>query len=306
VTPSIPLHPSAPIGVFDSGLGGLTVVREILRRLPHERIVYVGDTAHVPYGGRPLEQVHGFAVGISRYLIESAHCKAIVMACNISSAVACDAVAELYPAMPVLGVIAPGARAAAARAAGDPIGVLATDGTVRSGAYARAIEAQRPGTPVTSIACPKFVPLVESGQTETPEAQDAAREYLSAATAPHGARVIILGCTHYPFLLPTLKRLAGPDVAFVDPAGETVRELGCRLAEHPFFACEGGHPQAGTRGGSPAGPGDGATAHIFYATGDPASFSAGAEAFLGDVAHISRRLIWREGQLEEEHGSDTH
>ncbi len=280
---------NAPIGVFDSGLGGLTVVREVLRQLPCERVVYVGDTAHVPYGGRPLDEVQGFAVGISRFLIEEAGCKAVVMACNISSAVARDAVQKLFPSMPVLGVILPGARAAAQMAGGGPVAVLTTEGTARSGAYARALEAESPGTPVTSVACPRFVPLVEADRTETAEAEECAREYLESARAPHHARVVILGCTHYPFLLPVLAKAAGPGVVFVDPAGETVRELSCLLAAQ----------------GLTAERGEAAPPHTFYATGDPAAFATGAHAFLGnDVAASARRLIWQEGKLVED-GRET-
>lgn len=277
----------APIGVFDSGLGGLTVAREMLRHLPRERVVYVGDTAHVPYGGRPLDEVQGFAVAISRYLIAQAGCKALVMACNISSAVAREAVQAAFPEVPVLGVILPGARAAAAMAGGGPVAVLATEGTVRSGAYARALAAEAPGAPVTSLACPDFVPLVESCRSETRAAEDAARRYLAAARAPHAARVVILGCTHYPFLLPTLTKVAGPGVVFVDPAGETVRELGCLLTRRDLAREETAPPPT----------------HIFYATGDPATFAAGAKTFLVDAAASPRRLRWHEGKLTEDGGN---
>ena len=275
---------NAPIGVFDSGLGGLTVVREILRHLPWERVVYVGDTAHVPYGGRSLDEVRGFAVGISRFLREQIGCKALVMACNISSAVARNEVQSAYPDVPVLGVIEPGARAAAARAEGGPIAVLATEGTVKSGAYARAIGAEKPATLVTSVACPLFVPLVEGGHARTPEAEEAARRYLDAARMPNNARVMILGCTHYPFLLPTLKKVAGPGTVFVDPAGETVRELSCVLTARALAA---ERRESGSE-------------HVFYATGYPTAFAMGAAAFLGDVAAAPRRLHWREGRLAED------
>jgi glutamate racemase len=276
------LDPRAPIGVFDSGLGGLTVVCEMLRHLPNERIVYVGDTAHVPYGGRPLDEIRGFATAIVSFLVESAGCKAVVMACNISSAVALDRAVEQFPAHPIVGMVRAGARAAAEMAGGGPIAVLATEGTVRSGAYARAIMGEAPGTEVTSVPCPLFVPLVESGRLEGPDAEAAARTYLDAAFAsPEPARIVILGCTHYPFLLPTLTRIAGPEIAFVDPAGEAVRELACRLDRAHLGAA------AGTWG-SPE--------HRFYATGDPAQFAAGARAFLGSgVAGGAEPLRWVSG-----------
>lgn len=279
MTPNAGRPRDAAIGVFDSGLGGLTVVRELLRHLPGERVVYVGDTAHVPYGGRPLDEIKSFAVGISRFLIEREHCKAVVMACNISSAVARDAVQNLFPNRPVLGVILPGAQAALRAANNGSIAVLTTEGTLRSGAYVRVLNEASPETPVTTIACPAFVPLVEAEQQESLQAQHAARDYLQKARAPHNARVVILGCTHYPFLLPTLRKAAGPDVVFVDPAGETIHVLG-RLLETRGLAAEPRTP-----------------AHVFYATGDPATFAHGARAFLGEVAAAPRALSWQKGEL---------
>ena len=259
---------TGPIGVFDSGLGGLTVVREMLRTLPHEPIVYVGDTAHVPYGGRDLSQISDFAHEISRFLLEEMGCRALVMACNISSAVAFNDVARSLAPLPVLGVIEPGARAAIEVSQGRPVAVLTTEGTAKSGAYARALDALAPGVPVSTVACPLFVPLVEAGLTETPDAAAAARGYLAQTGQ---APVVILGCTHYPFLLPVLQREAGPGVMFVDPAGETVRELSHLL------------------GDTPPAP---APSHQFFATGDPADFARGAQAFLGEVAAQPGRLRW--------------
>jgi glutamate racemase len=289
-TPAAPAA-AAPIGVFDSGLGGLSVVREMLRRLPGERVVYVGDTAHVPYGGRPLDEVRGFATAISRFLVEVKRCKAVVMACNTSSTVAPSAVQARYPDVPILGVILPGAKAAAERAGADPIAVLATEGTVKSGAYARALLAVAPQAPVTSVACPRFVPLVEAGCTETAEAMDAAREYLERARTPHDARVVILGCTHYPFLLPVLAKAAGPGVTFVDPAGETVRELAHLLGAAGLAA-----------------PASEAATHTFYATGDPGRFADGMRAFLGDIAARTLPLRWKEGELfqDDNRADDEH
>ena len=223
-------------------------------------------------------------------MIEQAGCKAVVMACNISSAVARDAVEAAHPEMPILGVIGPGARAAARLSGGTPVAVLATEGTVRSGAYGRVLAAESPGAAVTETACPDFVPLVEAGRTESSEALAAAQRYLGAALHG-GARVVILGCTHYPFLLPTLARAAGPDVAFVDPAGETARELACVLAARDLAAPE--------RSAAPP------PAHTFYATGDPDTFAVGATVFLGDVAESVRHLSWREESLVPD-GSDAH
>lgn len=257
----------APIGVFDSGVGGLSVAGEILRRLPAESVLYFADTAHVPYGGRPLAEVQGFALAICDFLVESG-AKIVVMACNISSAVALPAARERHPDIPMLGVIEPGAAAALATGA-KRIGVLATQGTVTSGAYTRTITAAEPAAEVVEVACPRFVPLVEAGETESVDARDAAREYLSPL-AKAGCQAIILGCTHYPFLLPILRRVAGELFgngalpAFVDPAQETTREIGCLLSKGGLASLEGSQP-----------------AHRYFVSGDVDRFEAQGSAFLG-------------------------
>ncbi len=216
---------TAPIGVFDSGVGGLSVTRELLRCVPAESLLYYADTAHVPYGGRPLDEVRGFALHICDFLIERG-AKMIVMACNISSAVAVDAAQLRYPDIPVIGVVRPGARAAAASGA-KRIGILATQGTVASGAYDEAIGEIDAGMSVVSVACPKFVPLVEADETDGQAAYNACREALLPLSGSTPCDTVILGCTHYPFLLPMLRRCAGelfdsmPN--FIDPAGETAR-----------------------------------------------------------------------------------
>lgn len=213
----------APIGVFDSGVGGLSVVRRLRELLPHETLVYVADQAHVPYGGRDLSQVHDFACGISSALI-GAGCKAIVMACNVSSAVAIEAVQEAHPTVPIVGVITPGVEAAL-QAVEPPgtIGVLATEGTARSGAYLRAILNIRPSAEVVTVACPRFVPLIEAGLESSEAARQAVREYLVPMLAEN-MDAVILGCTHYPFLLPLLQAEA-PQLRFIDPAYQTAAAL---------------------------------------------------------------------------------
>lgn len=209
------------IGVFDSGLGGLTCVREIFRQNPNASVIYVADIAHVPYGGRPLAEVKQFALGITRYLVEEG-ADAVLMACNMSSAVALHDARRAHPEIPVFGVIEAGARSAV-RLGRSQIGVLATAGTVMSRGYVRAIQAAAPGTSVLQTACPRFVPLIESGQLDGREVEEAARDYLQPGLKA-GVQVFILGCTHYPLLMPTLMRLTPPDVMFVDPAAEAVAE----------------------------------------------------------------------------------
>jgi len=274
---------AAPIGVFDSGLGGLTVVRRLQEVLPHERIVYLADQAHVPYGGRELSEVCGFACGISAALLDYG-CKAIVMACNISSATALPVVQSEHSGVPLLGVILPGAQAAIAQTRNGRIGVLATAGTVKSGAYTRALHRLDPETQVTEVACPAFVPLVEAGELDTPAAFAAARDYL-APLQTAGADTAILGCTHYPFLLPTLRALA-PELRFVDPAEQTACALAERLSQARLLA--------------PATIGnDSPPRHRLATTGDAIAFAAQLRRFLPDAAQTADIVParWRSGTL---------
>jgi glutamate racemase len=225
---------TASIGVFDSGVGGLSVVRAILRRLPQERILYVADQAHVPYGERPLEEIRRFAEGISEFLAEQG-CKAIVMACNISSACALPSIAAKLAPLPVYGMIGPAVRRVVQMDPQGTIGVLATTGTVRSGAYTAQIRMHRPQACVIEVACPRFVPLVEAGDVFSLEAVEAAYTYLSPI-ARANCHTIILGCTHYPFLLPMLQRvtadLVPEPVCFIDPAEETAKAVASALQTH--------------------------------------------------------------------------
>ncbi len=260
-----PLHATnAPIGVFDSGLGGLTVVRCLWEVLPAEHIVYVADQAHVPYGGRELAEVCGFACAISEALLARG-CKALVMACNISSATALPCVRAEHTDLPVLGVILPGARAAVAQTRSGRIGVLATEGTVRSGAYTRALHALDSALNVLEVPCPAFVPLIEAGELDTPAAFAAARTCLEPLRAAD-VDTVILGCTHYPFLLPVLRDIA-PTLDFVDPAEQTARELAAQLAPAPPSPLRGPAPR-----------------HLLATTGDLATFTAQMRRFLPDTA----------------------
>jgi glutamate racemase len=273
---------SAPIGIFDSGLGGLTVVRRMQELLPHERIVYVADQAHVPYGGRDLREIRGFACGISAALLERG-CKAIVMACNISSATALTAVQATHPETPVLGVILPGAQSAAAATRNRKVGVLATEGTVKSNAYTRALQAANPRLTVLEVACPAFVPLVEAGEEASPDALRAAEEYFRPMVAL-GVDTVVLGCTHYPFLLPVLRDLQ-PQLAYIDPAEQTVRTLAELLEHHNLLA--------------PAPENAAAPAHLLTTTGDPAAFVAQLRRFLPQSAATTciKQAAWHEEAL---------
>jgi len=207
-----------PIGVFDSGVGGLTVLRQIARQLPRESLIYLGDTARVPYGTKSPQTVIRYARACAALLLER-DIKMLVVACNTASAFALDALRDDL-GMPVIGVIEPGARAAARKSRTGRIGVIGTAGTVASGAYEKAIAAAAPQARVFTRACPLFVPLAEEGWTEGPVPEAVAHTYL-AALLDKGIDTLVLGCTHYPLLAGVIAQAAGQAVALVDSAEET-------------------------------------------------------------------------------------
>ncbi|MFP3939067.1 MAG: glutamate racemase [Thermoanaerobaculia bacterium] len=222
-----------PIGVFDSGVGGLTVVRALRDRLPEESILYLGDTARLPYGTKSPATVLRYTRTNLDFLARR-RVKAVVVACNTASALA---VPHLAAELPVWDVIAPGAERAAAASAGR-VGVIATESTVRSDAYAAAVRRMRPGIEVLSRACPLFVPLVEEGWTDDDVAEAVARRYLEPLLA---ARIdtLVLGCTHYPLLAPVLSRIAGPGVTLVDSASSVAERVARDLAAAGLAAPDG-------------------------------------------------------------------
>lgn len=215
------LH-NSPIGVFDSGVGGLTVAREIMRQLPNERIVYFGDTARVPYGSKSKETVTKFSRQIVRFL-QTQQVKAIVVACNTASACALDEL-EKEVDVPIIGVLKPGAKAAIEATKNGKIGVVATEATINSGIYNRYIQENDPNAQVLGKACPLFVPLVEEGLWEDPVTDEIARRYLTELIDV-GIDTLILGCTHYPMIRSTVGKIMGDQVTLVNPAYETAREL---------------------------------------------------------------------------------
>lgn len=216
----------APIGVFDSGIGGLTVAAAIMQALPAERVTYLGDTARVPYGPKSPATVVRYSRQIAAWLIEQG-VKAIVIACNTATAHALEVLQAECP-VPVLGVVQPGARAAVAATRNAHVGVIGTSGTINSGAYTRAIAALAPVAVVTGCACPLFVPLVEEGWLEHPATRLIAASYLQPVQDA-GVDTLVLGCTHYPFLIPLLQDIAGPAVTIIDPGPAVARELRRRL-----------------------------------------------------------------------------
>jgi glutamate racemase len=209
------------IGIFDSGMGGLTVMRALKARLPGESFVYLGDTARLPYGTKSADTVTRYAVQASAALMQH-DIKLLVVACNTASAAAVPILCETLAPLPVVGVIEPGAQAAAMAAPDGPIAVIATEGTVRGGAYVHAIQAITPHMPVVQQACPLFVALAEEGLRTGPLPELAAQHYLMPllATMPR-PRALVLGCTHFPVLKDTIAQVAGPDVILVDSAETT-------------------------------------------------------------------------------------
>lgn len=256
------MNADAPIGVFDSGVGGLTVLRALTARLPRENTIYLGDTARVPYGTRSGEVVTRYALMSARHLSQHG-IKLLVVACNTVSAHSLPALADALP-IPVLGVIEPGAQLAAARTRGGAIAVLGTPATIASGAYQAALRRLAPLTPVIARACPLFVPLAEEGWTEGEVPRLVAERYLSDLRRA-GVDTAVLGCTHYPLLAKTIAEVLGPQVMIVDSAEAITQSVTSVLA----------------RRGLLRGQASAAARHRTLCTDVPGRFKAVAERFLG-------------------------
>jgi glutamate racemase len=258
---------SRAIGVFDSGVGGLTVVRAILDLLPHERILYLGDNARFPYGPRPNEEIREFTLEIAAYLV-SRDVKMLVVACNSVEVAAIRDVTDAAR-VPVVGVVEPGARAAVRATRNGRVGVIATEATVRSGAYDAAVATMHTSAAVFSRACPAFVDFVERGDTSSDELLGLAREYLGPLR-DRGVDTLVLGCTHYPMLSGLIQYVIGNDVVLVSSAEETAKDVYAALVAAELLRPEGDDPR-----------------HEFLTTGDPAAFRAVAHHFLGpDVGRV--------------------
>lgn len=256
------ISPESPIGIFDSGVGGLTVARAVMERLPSESVAYFGDTARVPYGVKSGEIISRYAVEIARFLLEK-RVKMLIIACNTMAAVAYDAVKALSP-VPVLEVIDAGARTAVARTTNHRIGIIATPSTTASGAYLQAIQRyDHDGMFITTQACPLFVPLAEEGWTDHPVTRLTAFEYLTPLLAQN-IDTLVLGCTHYPLLKPMLQSVMGPGVALVDSAEAIALRAEALLREMNLNNASGKPPR-----------------HVFHVTDVPQRFQDVGERFLG-------------------------
>lgn len=253
------------IGVFDSGMGGLTVLRALRARLPRERFIYLGDTARLPYGSKSPETVSRYAVQCARALI-AYDIKMLVVACNTASAAALPALQAAMGRWPVIGVIEAGARAAVAAAPHGRIAVIATEGTVNGGAYERSIRALAPTANVVMQACPLFVALAEEGVTTGPIAELVARRYLEPLLEREKPECLLLGCTHYPVLAETIARVTGPDVVLVDSADTAANATADLIAECGF-----------------AWQGDPPLRPAFLATDAPERFARVGGTFFGDA-----------------------
>ncbi|MDH4100491.1 MAG: glutamate racemase [Nitrospirota bacterium] len=252
---------SGPVGIFDSGVGGLTVLKELVRRLPHEEMIYLGDTARVPYGIRSPEVVTRYCMENTAFLLK-AGIKLLVVACNTASSLSLDALRAGF-SIPMIGVLAPGAKAAVEASRGGRIGVIGTSGTINSGAYAREIQRLDPGAEVISQACPLFVPLAEEGWVDDEVADAVAARYL-APLREAGVDALVLGCTHYPLLKGAIRRVMGEEVVLIDSAVETALEVERTLKQE-------GIASAASRAG----------ARRFCVTDIPDRFRVIGERFLG-------------------------
>ncbi|ACH37306.1 glutamate racemase [Citrifermentans bemidjiense Bem] len=271
------------IGIFDSGVGGLTVLKEVVRALPQEDTIYLGDTARVPYGTKSPETVVRYSRQITRYLL-SRDIKVLVVACNTASAVALSALQQEF-SIPIVGVIEPGARAAAAVTKSGKVGVIGTTATVASSAYTKAIKRINPEIEVVSRACPLFVPLAEEGWVDNEVARLTAGIYLEDLKK-HGVDTLVLGCTHYPILRKVIAEVMGPEVTLVDAAEQTALTVAGILAEQGLLRPKG------ERGN-----------HHYYVTDIPAGFIRIGNRFLGgdfgDVYQVNLEQEQQEEEVEE-------
>jgi len=272
--------PAAPIGMFDSGVGGLTVLSEVMRQLPHEDVVYFADTARVPYGGRPVQEILKINHELVNFLLNQG-CKLIIMACGTSSSIAYNIVTREYK-VPIIGLVGPGARSAVVATKNGKIGLIATVGTVESGAFQKEIRELREDAGVFAQACPMFVPLIEGGFMESGETKKVAAEYLKPLM-DSGIDTLILGCTHYPHLRKVIQDITGPQVTLVDPAAEAVAAAREILRKKGLLS-----PMTG-----PAG-------YTYFVSGQVPQFDELASKLLGGKAVSGKkaRIVAKGGSIE--------
>lgn len=253
--------PASPVGIFDSGVGGLSVWREVVRLLPQESTIYVADQAHLPYGPRPADEVRGFAEGITAELLRRG-CKAIVVACNTASAAALKHLRERHPGVAFVGM-EPAVKPAALRSRSRVAGVMATPGTLQGRMFALAVERFAADLTLVNQPCAGLVERIEAGELDTPATEALLRELLKPMLGA-GADTIVLACTHYPFVEPLIRRIAGEAVQVIDPAPAVARQLARLLDERGLRAPGGATPR-----------------HAFLTSGDPAALGRALKGLLG-------------------------
>ncbi|MFD2117318.1 glutamate racemase [Paenibacillus yanchengensis] len=261
-----------PIAILDSGVGGLTVVKEVLRQLPREKVIYFGDTARAPYGPRTPEEVRQFTREVVDYLVQYDP-KMIVIACNTATAVSLLDIRARVD-IPVVGVINPGARAAIGRTKTGCVGVIGTEGTIKSRAYEDALRLLSPHVQVVSEACPQFVPLVEKGNFRSVETYEVVRSAIEHMRS-YPIDCLILGCTHYPYLSETISEVMGEEVNLINSAEETAREVSAILQDQQKLAKSEHIP-----------------VHHFFCSGDPKMFKFIAQQWLGEQIELTP-VIWQ-------------
>ncbi|MBU0703044.1 MAG: glutamate racemase [Chloroflexi bacterium] len=271
---------SEPIGVFDSGVGGLSVWREIARQLSHENTLYLADQAHVPYGSRQLSEVRELSAGITRFLLGRG-AKIIVIACNTASAAALHHLRRIFPDVPFVGM-EPAVKPAIERTHNGVVGVIATQATFQGELFASLVERYAGDVRVLTQVCPGLVEAVEAGALDTPETESLLREYLTPLVEA-GVDQLVLGCTHYPFLRPAIERVVGARLTVIDPAPAVARQTARVLAQ---LGLEAGQDNVGH--------------HTFHTSGDAAAFAALVEQLLPCLGKNARvqAVRWREGRLE--------
>jgi len=315
VISAAPAAAASPIGVFDSGLGGLTVVREMIARMPGERIIYIGDSGHAPYGARTPEEIRDFSLAISRYLLDNYQCRGLVIACNTATAAAAEAVRAAVP-VPVVGM-EPAVKPALAATRTGKVGILATVGTLKSARFAALLARFDPDGAVQFLTqpCPGLPEAVEAGHTNTPETRALVTSYVTPLLAQN-VDTLILGCTHYPVLRPLIAEIAGPTVTLIDTGEAVARRVATvfappranvpldLVAASPLEAKptrSSGTLAPAAQAAPPEGAGgERLTTLELFTTGDVCAFGRGAAAILAgsDVdVRAPRRLIWQKGEL---------
>ncbi len=275
------MNDSGFIGVFDSGVGGLSVWREVVRHLPHEDTLYLADQRHVPYGVRSLDEVRAFAEGITRFLIAQG-AKIIVIACNTASAAALHDLRRIFPEVPFVGM-EPAVKPAAERSQNGIVGVIATEATFQGELFASLLERYASDVDVLTQVCPGLVDAVESGALDAPETEALLQTCLTPLVEA-GIDQLVLGCTHYPFLRPTIQRVVSDNIAIIDPAPAVARQTGRVLARRGLAAAQ-------TRTGH----------HRFCTSGDPGAFGKLLDRLIppDQERRAVQRLQWRAGQIEK-------